>query len=279
LSGHPAHCLDAISARGFQPRLKNKKTGQAVKGLFFGQSSFTHIALVREVSVVPATPLLKDPSSNDELKLFAPMCCGFMTGAGTVINTARPTAETDTLIMGLGGVGMGALMAAKIAGCKTIMAVDRIESRLRLAMELGATATLNTDGCKDLATELETFVKKSTADGYGTGLVIDTTVYMPLIYAALGTLRNGGQIILLGVPRPTDELQIPLSTLFRGALTVRSEFMGDTLPEDFIPRIVEWYRKGQFPIEKMVKYFKAEDMADAVAAMRNGTAIKPILVW
>ena len=170
-------------------------------------------------------------------------------------------------------------MAAKIAGCKTIMAVDRIESRLRLAVELGATATLNTEGSKDLAADLETFVKKSTADGFGAGLVIDTTVYMPLIYAALGTLRNGGQMILLGVPRPTDELHIPLSTLFRGALTIRSEFMGDTLPDDFIPRMVEWYRKGQFPIEKMVEYFKADDIADAVAAMRNGTAIKPILYW
>ena len=85
----------------------NKNTGTFVEGLFFGQSSFAQISQVQESSVIPATTLLKDPSSDEELKLFAPFGCGLMTGSGSLL-VANPTANTEVLIMGLGGVGIGA---------------------------------------------------------------------------------------------------------------------------------------------------------------------------
>jgi len=280
LSGHPALCPEGRKHRSAdQPRFTHKVTSERVNGLFFGQSSFAQIALVREASVIPAEPLLSDPSSNEELQLFAPLGCGFMTGAGTVVNIAKAGPNTEIMVTGLGGVGLGALMAAKVAGCKTILAVDRVDSRLQLAKELGATHTLNTSNCKDLTSELKDFAQKASTEGYGINIAIDTTAYMPLVEAGIETLAPGGQLILVGISLPTAEITVrPLNLLGRG-LTLRASLLGDALPQKFVPKMVEWYRRGEFPIEKLVKFFKAEDVDEAVRAMHDGSTVKPVLLW
>jgi Zn-dependent alcohol dehydrogenase len=280
LSGHPALCPSSGKYRNPEyPRYTNKATSKRVNGLFFGQSSFSHIALVREASVIPARHLLKDPSSDEELKLFAPLVCGLMTGAGTVINMAKPIPENEIMIMGLGGVGLGALMAAKVAGCKTILAVDRVESRLQLAKELGATHTWNTSSCKDLASELSEFARKASVEGFGINFAIDTTGYIPLISASVETLGPGGRVIMVGLPPPSAELTImPIKLLMTG-LSLSGSILGDALPQEFVPKMVEWYRNGDFPIDKLVKYYKAEDVLEAVDAMHDGSIVKPVLLW
>jgi len=202
-----------------------------------------------------------------------------MTGAGTVINVAHVNPHTEVIVMGLGGVGLGALMAAKVAGCKTIIAVDRVESRLELARELGATHTLNTSGKIDLTEKLGELARKVSMDGCGVNLAIDTTTYIPLVEAGIESLTYGGQMIMLGIPLPTDEMSIKPGKLLSRALSIRSAILGDALPAEFVPKMVEWYRKGLFPVEKLVRYFKAEDVNDAVQAMHDGSAVKPVLLW
>lgn len=278
-SGHPAHCPTGTSFRAVQPRFKLRSTGKLVNGLYFGQSSFSQIAVVREASVIPAVSLLQNPSSDEELKLFAPFGCGLMTGAGAVANVAHVDPSMEVIIMGLGGVGMGALMAAKALGCKTIVAVDQVESRLQLAKELGATHTLDTSGDINLATSLGDLAKEASSEGYGVSVAVDTTAHIPLITAALGALKIGGQMVLLGIPRPGAELTIGLPMLLGRAMTVRAVLLGDAVPAEFVPKMINWYRQGKFPVEKLIKFFDAEDMASAWLAMRSGAVVKPIITW
>jgi Zn-dependent alcohol dehydrogenase len=278
-SGHPAHCPTGTSFRAVHPRFKHKSSGKLVNGLYFGQSSFSQVAVVRESSVIPAASLLQNPSSDEELKLFAPFGCGLMTGAGAVANVAHVDPSMEVVILGLGGVGMGALMAVKALGCKTIIAVDRVESRLQLAKELGATHTLNTSGDINIATDLGDFVRKASPEGYGVSVAVDTTAHVPLINAALDGLKNGGQMVLLGIPRPGTELTLGLGLLLGRALTVRAVLLGDAVPAEFVPKMITWYRKGQFPVEKLIKFFDAENMADAVLAMQTGSVVKPVITW
>jgi Zn-dependent alcohol dehydrogenase len=171
-------------------------------------------------------------------------------------------------------------MAAKIAGCKTIIALDRVESRLKLAQELGATHVINTANARDIQSEVSDAVTKALLNKAGLTTFIDTTAYVPLIQALIPTLRPGGDAFLIGVPqKPQIFLAIdPLPQLI-SQINIRFAMMGDAYPQEYIPKMIEWYRNGQFPINKLVGYFKVEDIDGAVKAMLDGSVVKPILVW
>lgn len=124
--------------------------GVSIKGSFFGQSSFAKYSVVKSNSVVNVKSL---KLSEDELKLFAPLGCGIQTGSGTVVNAANVGKDDCVAIMGLGGVGLSAVMGAKIMGCRVIIGIDRVKSRLELAKELGATHVIDSSDLKGKSLE------------------------------------------------------------------------------------------------------------------------------
>lgn len=144
--------------------------------------------------------------SEKELKMFAPMGCGFQTGAGTVTELTKAAEGDNVVIMGLGGVGLCAIMAAKIQGCQTIIGVDRITSRLDLAKEMGATHVINTS---DAELDIVAEVKKTTRD-VGATITIDTTGNMELINKGIEFTGNLGQFVILGIPPRDAKLEIHL---------------------------------------------------------------------
>ncbi|KAB8338776.1 hypothetical protein FH972_021721 [Carpinus fangiana] len=160
-------------------------------GSFFGQSSFSRLSVVSEASVVNAKDLIK---SDDELKLFAPLGCGLQTGAGAITNIADAGANDVVLVLGLGAVGLAAIMTSKIRKCKTIIAVDRTDSRLQLAKTVGATATLNTT---QEGFDLNQVIRKIAPAG--ASVVIETTGVPFLIEAALTGTARRGKFIMIGV--------------------------------------------------------------------------------
>lgn len=117
-AGHYSHCNNFNEINFGGPHkvfgLASKSGEPEVGGAFFGQSSFANLSIVRQCSVVNAKDLVRD---KKELQLFAPLGCGIQTGSGTVINCAQATENDVIVIMGLGGVGLSAIMGAKIQGC------------------------------------------------------------------------------------------------------------------------------------------------------------------
>lgn len=267
------HCLkwNELNISSVSGVFENEQ-GQTVGAGFFQQSSFAGASIVNEGAVVNVKDLLRDP---EELKLLAPLGCGFLTGSGAMLNVARPTTNDVVMVLGMGGVGLAALMTAHMLGWKTIIAVDRVASRLDMAKELGATVSLNTNvPGYDLTAE----ARKAVGERRITH-VIDTTGHTAVIAASLAALGKRGRFIQLGAPGLDAELKLAFSDFFTNGKTFENVYLGNTTGQEHIPTMIQWYHEGKFPIDKLVKCFPAKDALQGLRGMESGTAIKPVIVW
>lgn len=244
-----------------------------VSGSFFGQSSFSSLSIVSESCIVNVKDLVH---SKQELQLFAPLGCGIQTGSGTVINCAKATPDDVIVILGLGGVGLSAIMGAKVQGCRSIIGIDRIASRLDFAKELGATHVINSAELGD--TSLVDAVRK-VADGIGPTIAIDTTGVPALITAMLQFIRNKGKAIQVGSAPFDFKLEVEVfSHMVQGKQYIGA-IEGESYPPEYIPKMIQLYREGKFPFDKLMKVMPAEEFPRAIKEMHDGTTIKPILTW
>ncbi|KAJ5903090.1 Alcohol dehydrogenase superfamily zinc-type [Penicillium tannophilum] len=233
-NGHPAYC-NSFAQENYAGRgqlMSVRESGEGLWTRFFGQSSFAHYSVVSEASIVNAKELVRH---DHELELFAPLGCGFQTGMGAVQNIAMAGTAETVMIIGLGAVGMGALMTAKIRNCKAIIAVDRIKARLELAKELGASHILDTSDSS--FTTLDKATRILFAEGVS--VVIETTGVPGLIEQGIQSTTARGKVVLVGVPPSNYTLGVKVIEHINA-----------------IPQMINWYREGKFPIERLVKYFK-----------------------
>ncbi|KAF9894016.1 NAD/NADP dependent alcohol dehydrogenase [Aspergillus nanangensis] len=270
---HPAYC-DTFARENYigrQGSVTTTNTGDKPWARFFGQSSFARCSVVDESCVVNAKGLLQSP---EELKLFAPLGCGFQTGMGAVANIANAGAKDVVVVLGLGSVGMAAIMTAAIRGCKAIVGVDRLDDRLALAKELGATHTLNTAGSDmDLAEAVRALVPA------GASLVVDTTGVPKLLEGGLEALRQRGKLVMIGVPPPGFELSVKATEHMNMGRSVMGCIEGDCIPKEAIPEMIRWYRDGRFPFDRLITYFEAHRFDQALKQLHDGSAVKAVLLW
>jgi Zn-dependent alcohol dehydrogenase len=275
-TGRPSYCDEGEmrTVLGAESNCYVTGAGEEIRGKFFGQSSFASFSIVNPASVVNLKGLV-DPANKDELKLLAPLGCGLQTGAGAVMNSGA-TRDTDTVVVtGLGGVGLGAIMGAKIAGLKTIIAVDRVKSRLDMARELGATHVLDTNGLHgDISKDIQ-----DVAKGERISLAIETTGVPSVMNSAMLSLGTMGKHIQIAPPPPDFQLAIPPFDLFRKSKVIEGSIQGSAIAKVFVPRMLQWHKEGRFPIEKFVTFFAARDFEVALEGMKAGSVIKPVLFW
>ncbi|PGH28648.1 hypothetical protein GX50_08607 [[Emmonsia] crescens] len=281
---HPAHCtrfseLNFIGSKDFSSPPPLGSSGQqepSIRGSFFGQSSFASLTIAAESSVVNVGGLVR---STDELKLFAPLGCGVQTGCGTITNVANAGPSDAVAIIGLGGVGLSAIMAAKIRGCKVIIGIDKVASRTGLAKELGATHVIDTTAMDGDMEKLKQAVCGMTDEGLGTSITVDTTGVLPLIEAGVSFTAPRGHYIQVGSPTLGTALSVPLGALMVSGKSITGTIEGDTVSSEYIPQMIRWYREGKLPLEKLVKIFEAEEFQRALGEMADGTVVKPVIVW
>lgn len=275
-TGRPSYCDEGEmrTVLGAESAVFVGAEGKEVRGKFFGQSSFASCSIVNPASVVNLRGLV-DPDNEEEMKLLAPLGCGLQTGSGAVMSSGA-TRNTDIVVVtGLGGVGLGAIMGAKIAGLKSIIAVDRIPSRLQIAKELGATHVLDTTGLAgDISGKIQEVV-----NGERISLAIETTGVPAVINSAMLSLGTKGKHIQIAPPPPGFSLAIPSFDLFRKSKVIEGSIQGSVVAKYYVPKMIRWYREGKFPIEKFVTFFPASGFEEALQGMKDGTVIKPVLVW
>ena len=267
LAGRPARCASfrelnsGFGGPGSGGRL-TRRNGEKVSAGFFGQSSFADHALtgVRNLVRVP---------DGVPLPLAAPFGCGFQTGAGAVLNTLRLQPGDALLVTGTGAVGMSAVMAARAAGAAVIVAVDPVESRRTLALTLGATMALDP---ADVAGGALGAVKVPF------DFAIDTSGRPEMIRAAVAAVHSEGVVVLIAAGQTGAVADIPLRDLIVGR-QVRGAVEGDSVPQLLIPRLLELWRAGQFPVEALVSTFAATELDDAMRAMKLGHVVKPVVVF
>ncbi|THA71037.1 NAD(P)-dependent alcohol dehydrogenase [Streptomyces sp. A0958] len=262
---HPAYCL-AAQTLNFSGGRADGTTPLSMAGAplhagFFGQSSFATYAVVHERGVVQVPSDLPAP-------VAAPLGCGGQTGAGTVLNRLRPAPGSSLVVLGAGGVGLSALMAAVAVGCDPVVAVDPVASRRELATALGAAAALAPgDGLAAALRELT---------GGGAHHVVETTGRPEMVRRAVGALRPRGELALLGLG---GEVAFDVTGLLAKGVRVHGVIEGDSDPGRFIPELVALHRRGLFPLDRLVTTFPFEEIGRAAAAMGDGSVVKPVLTF
>lgn len=228
---------------------------------FFGQSSFATYSIANKNNVVKV-------DKDVDLALLGPLGCGIQTGSGTVMNSLRPEPGTSIAIYGGGAVGLSAVMAAAIIGLKHIIVVDLHKNRLDLAKELGATHVLNGKEV-DVVEE----IKRITGDGVH--YAVETTGATPVIIQSIHALRVSGIVSIVGMGGDVT-LNFTNDILMEGK-KVMGTVQGDSVPQLHIPKLIQYYKEGKFPFDKLVKFYDFEDINTAFEESKSGVTIKPIV--
>ena len=217
------------------------------------QGSFAEHAVVDESSLVKVQDSLP-------LARLAPFGCGLMTGAGAIVNYLQASENKSIVICGLGGVGFGALMAAKVQGCHPIIAIDRIDDRLQLAKTIGADEVINADICTDIInTVMQCNDGKKLDYGY------DTTGSTKLLQVLEQCLA-------------TNAMACGVGGGYLNKFHWKTIDEGHAIPQAFIPKMIGWYSKGLFPIDKLIRYYSFEQGNEALEDFEMGKVIKPVLL-
>ncbi|MFZ5864298.1 MAG: NAD(P)-dependent alcohol dehydrogenase [Thermodesulfobacteriota bacterium] len=255
--GHPTDCERFWDLNfGFE-RLdgSNALHRSGVRGHFFGQSSFATYALATKRNLVKV-------SKDLPLEILAPLGCGMQTGAGTVMNSLKVSKRASIAIFGTGAVGLAAVMAARIVRADPIIGVDIEPKRLKLAVELGATHVIDSrrDDVASRITEIT---------GGGVDYVVEITGDHKMHRLAIDVLNPHGTVALIASGTGAGSL-----TKGRKALGI---IQGDAVPQRFIPKLIELYRAGRFPFDRLIKFYKFSDINKAIADAKRGATIKPVL--
>ena len=264
--GHAAYCQflrrHAFSGARADGSTALSCNGEVIHSHFFGQSSFAGYSICTERNVVPVDRTLP-------LSLLGPLGCGIQTGAGAMINSLKVGAGDRVAVLGSGSVGLAGVMAAQVAGAATIVAVDLQANRLALAEQLGATHTLkSTDG--GLLSQLQAIAPQ------GFNAILDTTGHDGLIKQAVAALAAFGVCGLVNTVSGAD-IHANILDLVRGGRSVRGIHQGDSVPEIFIPKLIELFKQGRFPFDKLIRFYDFADINQAMADMHAGTTIKPVV--
>lgn len=233
---------------------------------FFGQSSFATHALANERNVVKVDDDLP-------LELVGTLGCGIQTGAGAVMRSMACRPGSSLLVLGAGPVGLAAVMAGLLHGCARIVVSEPHEARRRLALELGATDALDPAAGDDLASAV-----REVLPG-GVDYAFDTTGNIAVLEAALGCLAHRGVLGIVGVPADfSATLSLPIVQAMVLGLTVKGITEGDSRPDQFIPELLQLYREGRFPFDRMIETFPFSRINEAVEAQHRGDVVKVVLV-
>jgi aryl-alcohol dehydrogenase len=263
----PSHCQKNfdLKMRGTRPDGSTlmSRNGAPVYSAFFQQSSFATYAIANERFAVKVR-------QDAPLELLGPFACSGQTGAGAVLNSMQPRAGDAFAVFGVGAVGLSGLLAAKVAGCDPIIAVDIHDRRLALARELGATHVINHSGRDDVVAE----IRRITGDGVRFSL--ETSAQPAVLREAVEALMPAGTCVLLGSARRGTEVTFEMPFLQFGRV-VHGVIQGESFPQEFIPRLVDLLMQGKMPVDRMMTFYPLAEINRAAQDSNDGTTIKPVL--
>jgi aryl-alcohol dehydrogenase len=266
-TGHPAHCehmgvLNFAGGRMDGSSSALDHDGGELHDHFFGQSSFATHAIASELNVVKVR-------KDVPLELLGPLGCGIQTGAGAVLQALKVHAGSSFAAFGSGAVGLAAVMAARAGGATTIIAVDVNPARLALALELGATHVINSRETDPVAE-----IRRLTG---GVNFTLECSGRAEVLRQAIDSLGTLGTCGIVGATREGTEASFNVNDVMIPGRRIMGIVQGDVVSRTFIPELIELYRQGRFPFDRLVKFYAFEELNQAMADSESGTTIKPIV--
>ncbi|MFT3862478.1 S-(hydroxymethyl)mycothiol dehydrogenase [Micropruina sp.] len=200
--------------------------------------------------------------------------CGVMAGLGAALNTGDVARGDSVAVIGCGGVGAAAVVGARLAGAAQIIAVDIDDRKLTRAVELGATHTVNS--ARHDAVEA---IQELTG-GFGADVVIDAVGRPETWKQAFYARDLAGTVVLVGVPTPAMQLELPLLDVFGRGGALKSSWYGDCLPSRDFPMLIDLYRQGRLPLDSFVtEEISIDDVEAAFDKMHGGDVLRSVVVF
>jgi Zn-dependent alcohol dehydrogenase len=198
--------------------------------------------------------------------------CAVLTGVGAAVNSAEVRVGESVAVFGLGGVGLAALLGARLAGASTIVAVDVVPEKLELARELGATDTV-------LAADPPAEAVRAATAG-GADKAIETVGSEKVLAQAYAATRRGGTTVTVGLPHPQRTLEISAVSLVVEERTLRGSYLGSCDPALDIPRFVELYKRGRLPVDRLLTHrLSLDEVNEGFDRLASGEAVRQAIVF
>jgi alcohol dehydrogenase len=266
--GRPALCEPGAAANGAATLLSG-----AVRLSQGGKPVYHHVGVsaFAEHTVVSRRSLVKIDKSLpfEEAALFG---CAVVTGAGAVINTAKVPAGSAVAIVGLGGVGLMSLLAARMSGCRHIVALDMLDDKLALARQLGATATVN-------ARDADAVEQVKTATGGGVDFAFEMASSVKALELAYKITRRGGTTVTGSLPHPTHRFELPATNLVAEERTLKGSYIGSCVPQRDIPRFIALYQQGMLPVDHLLsERIRLDEINEGFDRLADGASVRQIVV-
>lgn len=265
--GRPALCEPGAEHNG-----KGDLLGGATRLSRNGQKLLHHVGVssFAEYATVSRRSLVKI-DRDVPLDIAGLIGCAVLTGAGAVFNTGDVKPGGSTAVVGLGGVGLAALLGAVAAGAETIVAIDRLDSKLAFASELGATHVFNSDD-----PDVTAKVREATRGGVEAALEFAGSA--KALEFSYGITRRGGTTITAGLPHPKAMMSIPAVSLVAEERTLKGSYIGSGVPSRDIPRFLGLYKRGKLPIDRLLTHrMRLEDINEGFDRLADGTAVRQIV--
>jgi S-(hydroxymethyl)mycothiol dehydrogenase len=259
--GRPWYCFNTFNAEQKMTLTDGTELTPAL-----GIGAFADKTLVHEGQCTKVDPAA-DPAVAGLLG------CGVMAGLGAAVNTGAVGRDDTVAVIGCGGVGDAAIAGAALVGARRIIAVDTDNTKLNWAREFGATHTIN---AKELDV-VETI--QDLTDGNGADVVIDAVGRPETWKQAFYARDLAGTVVLVGVPTPDMQLEMPLVDFFSHGGSLKSSWYGDCLPERDFPTLIDLYLQGRLPLEKFVsERIGLDDVEEAFHKMHDGTVLRSVVM-
>ncbi|MEN9762378.1 MAG: hypothetical protein RI906_2204 [Pseudomonadota bacterium] len=230
-----------------------------------GCSAFAEYATVSRRSVVRIDPSLP----WDIAALFG---CAVITGAGAVVNTARVEAGARVAVVGLGGVGFAALLAARAAGARQIIAIDRVPAKLDLARSLGASDVA-------LADDAHVAAQVRDLSAGGVDYAFEMAGSVTALELAYRITARGGTTVTAGLPNPQALWPLQAVSLIAEERTLKGSYLGSCVPSRDIPRFIQMYQRGLLPVDVLLsERLTLDEMNPALDRLARGESVRQIIM-
>ena len=265
--GRPALCEPGAAANGAGTLL-----GGAMRLKYKGEPVYHHVGVsaFAERAVVSRRSVVKI-DRDLPLDIAAVFGCAVLTGVGAVVNTAALRAGQSAAVIGLGGVGLAALLGAVAAGASEIVAVDLVESKRQFALELGATAAID-------PADPDAVAKVKEITGGGVDAAVELAGSVRALDFAYRITRRGGVTVTGGLANPAHKLEIQQVSLVAEERTLKGSYIGSCIPSRDIPRYIALYRAGRLPVDRlMTSRGTLEAINEAFDQLADGTTVRHVI--